>query len=140
VASERREADTTGDGHVHTTIMLARLIRKAKEREKDKSARDQRPAEYPEGTSQIWVVLPNDAWDLVDLGIVAVRVSPAFPGLDTHLRIGDDEIRPKRNGTKYLRGRKGDQPDVPATAQTLGMYHYPAEPTLAFVERIDGRD
>jgi hypothetical protein len=120
--------------------MLARLIRKAKEREKNNSACNQRPSEYLEATSQIWVVLPNDAWDLDDLGIVAVRVSPAFPGLNTYLRIGDDEIGPKRNGTKYLRGRKGDQPDVPATAQTLGMYHYLAELTLAFVERVDGRD
>ena len=85
--------------------MLARLIRKAKEPEKDKSARDQRPAEYPEAISQIWVVLPNDTWDLDDLGIVSVRVGPAFPGFDTRLRIGDDEICPQRNGPEYIDSR-----------------------------------
>ena len=117
--------------------MLARLIRKAKEPEKDKSARDQRPAEYPKANSQIWVVLPNDARDLVDLGIVTVHISPAFPRLDTCLRIGHDEIRPQRNGPKYLGRRKGHQPEVPATVKTLGMDHYLAELTLAPVERVN---
>jgi hypothetical protein len=139
VESGRRIADTTGDGRVHTTIMLARLIRKAKEREKDKSARDHRPAEYPEATSQIWVVLPNDAWDLDDLGIMAVHFGPAFPRSDT-LCIGDDEIRPQRNGPEYLGGRKGHQPEVPATVKTLGVNHYLPELTLALVERVNGRD
>ena len=138
--SERRVADTTGDRRVHTTIKLARLIRKAKEREKDKSARDQRPAEYLEAISQIWVILPNEACDLDDLGIVAVRVGPAFPRCDTRLRIGDDEIRPQRNGPEYLGGRNGHQAEVPATAETMGMRHYLLELTLALVERANGHD
>ena len=51
MVSERRQvADTRCDRRVQTTIMLARLIRKAKKREKDKRARDQLPAEHLEAT------------------------------------------------------------------------------------------
>ena len=120
--------------------MLASLICKAKEREKDKRARDQRPAEYLDPSSKLWVVLPNVAWDLDDLGIVSVHLSPASPRPDTCRRIGDDEIRPQRNGPKYLGRRKGHQPEVPATAKTLRMRHHLFELTLALVERANGRD
>jgi hypothetical protein len=47
--------------------MLARLIRKAKECKKDKRARDNQPAEHLDAASHMWVILPNDAWDLDDL-------------------------------------------------------------------------
>jgi hypothetical protein len=107
--------------------MLARLIPKAEECEKDKSTRDQRPAEYLEATSQIWVILPNEACDLHYIGIVAVRGGPALPRLDTCLRIGDDEIRPQWNGSEYLGGRNAHQPEVPATARTLRMRHHLVE-------------
>jgi hypothetical protein len=137
--NEPRAADTTGDRLVHTSIKLTRLIRKTEERKKDKRARHQQPSEYLEAISQMWVILPNDAWDLDDLGIVAVRVGPAFPRLDTRLRIGDDEIRPQRNGPEYLDARNGHQAEVQATTGTLGMRHL-LELTLALVERADGYD
>ena len=106
--SERRQvADTSYDRRVQTTIMLARLIRKAKERKKGKRACDNQPAEHLDAVSHKWVILPNDAWDLDDLGIVAVHVGPAFPRPDTRLRTGHDEIRSQRNCPKYLGGRKG---------------------------------
>ena len=87
--------------------MLARLIRKAKECKKGKRARDDRPAEHLDAVSHGWVILPDDAWDLDDLGIVAVHVGPAFPRSDTRLRGGHNEIRSQRNGPKYFGGRKG---------------------------------
>jgi hypothetical protein len=120
--------------------MLARLIREAKEREKDKSARDQRPAEHFEVVNHTRVIPPDEACDLDDLGIVAVCVGPAFPRCDTRLRIGDDDIQPQRNGPKYIGGGKGHQPEAPATAKTLGMRHHLLELTLVLVERPNGRD
>ena len=95
--SECRVADTTGDRRVQATIMLARLIRKAKEAEKDESARDKRPTVCLDAAG---VLPPNDAWDLDDMGKVAVREGPSFPRFDTCLRIDDDKIRPQRNGPK----------------------------------------
>ena len=119
------------------SIILECLTRKAKEREKYKRARDQRPAEYPEATSQIRVVLPYDGRDLDDFGIVSMRVSPAFPRLDTRLRIGDDEVCPQRNGPEYIDGRKGHQPEVPATIETWTRGHHLPKLTLAPVERVN---
>ena len=43
--SERRVADTAGERREDTAIAVARLIRKTKQREKDKRADDKRPAE-----------------------------------------------------------------------------------------------
>ena len=121
--SERRVADTTGERRVHPTIAQARLIREAKEREKDKSARDKRPTVYLRGVSYIWVILPNKACDLDDLRIVAVRVGPAFPRIHTALSIDHDEIRPQRDGPKNLDGANGHQADVPAATETRGSQH-----------------
>ena len=90
--------------------MMAYRIRKAKEREKDESRRDKRPTVCLE---EAGVLLPDDAWDLNDMGIVAVGVCPAFPRFDTCLRIDDDVIRPQRNGRErpeHLGGRKGHCP------------------------------
>jgi hypothetical protein len=117
--------------------MLACLICKAKECEKDKRTRHQRPAKYPKATSEIWVILPNNAWDLDDLRIVAMCVSPAFPRLDIRLRIGDDEIRSQWNGPKYLSSRKGHQPEVPTTVKAMGMDDYLPELILASVKRVN---
>ena len=139
MVSERRVADMTSDRRVQPTIMLERLVRKAKEREKDKSARDQRPAEHLEADFHTRVIPPDRACDLVDFGIVAVRVGPAFPRCDTALHIGDDDIRPQRNAPEYIGGRKGHQPEVTATAKTLRRHHL-LELTLVLVERANGRD
>jgi hypothetical protein len=139
VENEPRAADTTRDRLVHTPIKLARLIRKAKEREKDKSARDQRPAEHLEAISHTRVTPPDEACDLDDLGIVTVRGGPALPRCDTCLRTDDNDIRPQRNGPEHLGGRKGHQAEVPATAK-LGMRRHLLEQTLALVERANRRD
>ena len=139
VENEPRDADATEDRCVHTPIKLARLIRETEECEKDKGTRDQRPAEHLEATIQIIVIPPDEACDLGDRGIVAVRVGPAFPRSDTRLRTDDDDIRPQRNGPEYFGGRKGHQPEVPATAETLRRHHLPGL-TLALIERANGRD
>ena len=138
VESGRRVADTTGEGRVRTTIMLARLIRKAEEPEKDKRARDKRPAEHLEADSHLWVFLPNDAWDLVDRVIVAVRVGPAFPRCNAHLRRADDDIRPQKNGPENLGGGKSHQAEVSSTTETMGRRHYLPELTFALVKRVNG--
>jgi hypothetical protein len=116
-------ADTTGERCVHTTIALARLIRKAEEREKEKRASNKRPTEYLEAIFRIWVIPPNEACDLDNRGIVAVRVCPAYPRSDTLLHIGHDKIRPQRNGPEYLDGADGHQAEVPATTETRGSRH-----------------
>lgn len=138
--SKHRVADTTGERRVHTTIALARLVRKAEEPEKEKRAYDKRPAVYLEAVSYRWVVLPNKACDLDDRGIVAVRVGPAYPRPDTRLRSGHDEIRSQRNGPEYLDGADGHQADVSPTAETRGSLHQLAKLTLAIVERVSGCD
>jgi hypothetical protein len=114
--------------------MLARLIRKAEECEKGKRARDNQPVGYFEGVSHISVILPNEAWDLDDHGIVAVSLGPAYPRCDTFLRIIHDKIRPQRNGPEYPGGRKGRQAEVPATTETLGRRHYLPELTLVHIK------
>ena len=138
--NEPRVADTISDRRVQTSIKSARLIRKTEECKKDKSARDQRPAEHLEAVSSNGDTLPDKSCDLGDRGRVAVRVGPAFPRCDTFLRIGYEDIRPQRNCPKYLGGRKGHQPEVQATIGTLGMRHRLLELTLALVERADGYD
>jgi hypothetical protein len=140
VENEPRAADTTRDRLVHTPIKLARLIRKAKEREKYKSARDQQPAEHLEAVSHTRVIPPDEARDLDNLGIVAVRGGPTLPRCDTFLRSNDNDIRPQWNGSENSGGRNAHQPEVPATAETLGMRHHLLELTLALVERANGRD
>ena len=123
-SKHRATADTTRERRVHTTIALARLVRKAEEREKEKRAHDKRPAVYFEAVSHHWVVLPNEACDLGDRGIVAVRVRPAYPRLDTRLRGGHNKIRSQRNGPNYLDGADGHQAEVPPTAEaTRGSRH-----------------
>jgi hypothetical protein len=86
------------------------------------------------------VIPPDEACDLGDRGIVAVRVGPAFPRSDTRLRTDDNDIRPQRNCPENPSGRKGHQPEVQATTGTLGVRHHLLELTLALVERADGRD
>ena len=140
MVSERRVADTTGNRREQTAIILARLIGKAKEAEKDKSARNKRPTVCLEAAASPGVILPNGAWDLEDMGVVAVRIRPAFPRCDTYLRIVDDEIRPQRNGPNYLGGRKGHQPEIPATVKTLRMSHYLAELASPLVECANAHD
>ena len=105
--SGRRVADPTSEQRVHTTIVLARLIRKPEEREKDKSAHDKQPAEQLYADIHIRVVLPNGAWDLEHLGIVTVDVGPAFPRCDGLLGIVHYDVRPHWDGPKYLYERKG---------------------------------
>ena len=140
VENEPRVADTISDRRVHTSIKSARLIRKTEECEKDKSARDQRPAEHLEALMCNGDTPPDKSCDLGDRGRVAVRVGPAFPRCDTFLRTGYDDIRPQRNCPEYLGGRKGHQPEVQATTGTLGIRHCLLELTLALVERADGCD
>jgi hypothetical protein len=139
VESGRQVAHATGERREQTTIMLARLIRTAEEREKDERARDQRPAEHLEPDRHNWVILPNEACELVDRGIVAVRVGPAIRS-DTQLRSLHDVICPQRNGPEYLDGGNGYQAEVPAAAGTMGRRHYLLELTSALVERINGYD
>ena len=94
--------------------MFARLTSKAEQREKEKRACDQRPAKQLELRVHTGVILPNKACDLQDLGIVAVHDSPARPR-HTHLRVGDDEKHPQRNGPEDLDGRNCHQAEVLAT-------------------------
>ena len=140
MVSERRVADTSGDRRVQAAIMLASLIREAKEREKHESARDKRPTVCLETTRVQRVSLPNRVWDLVDMGVVAVRIGPASPSCDISLRTIDDEIRPQRDGPDYLGRRKGHQPEIPTTVETLRVSHYLVELTLAPVECANARD
>ena len=121
--SKRRVADTTGKRCVHTTIMSTSFLRKADEREKDKRTHDQRPAEYLEANSPFWIILPNKAWDLKNLGIVAVRVGPAYPRRDTDFRIVHDKKCPQWNGSEYLDDANGHQAEVLVKAETLGKRH-----------------
>jgi hypothetical protein len=140
VENEPRVANTIGDRLVHTSIKSPRLIRKTEECEKDKSTRDQRPAEHLEAVSYDRDIPPDETCNLVDHGIVAVRVGPAFPRSDTESHIGYEDIRPQRNCPKNLGGRKGHQPEVQATTGTLGMRHHLLELTLALVKCADGYD
>ena len=82
----------------------------------------------------MWVVPPNEACDLVDLGVVAVRIGPAHPGCDTVVRVVNDDKRPQRNGTDDFDGTNGHQADVPTAAETLRSRHQLAELTLALIE------
>jgi hypothetical protein len=59
--------------------MSARLIPKTEECKKDKRARDQQPAVHLETDSILSVILPNNAWNLENLGIVVVYGGPASP-------------------------------------------------------------
>jgi hypothetical protein len=119
--------------------MSTRLIRQAEEREKEERAQDKRPAEHLESENTIGVILPNGCWDLVHHGVVCVRVGPAFPRIDTQLRIFHDDKRSQRNGSKYFGGRNDHQTDVPATTET-GRRHYLPEPTFARVEQVNVHD
>jgi hypothetical protein len=120
--------------------MLARLIRKAKEREKNKRARDNQPTEHLEANSYWWVILPDETRDLADRGIVGVYVGPARPRRDTHLHIVYDDIRPQRNGPEYLDAGKGHQAEVPATTRTIRRRHKLVELTFTLEERVNGQD
>jgi hypothetical protein len=119
--------------------MLTRLVRKAKERKKDKCARDKQPAEHLKAVGQIWLILPNKGRELGDRGIVGVYLGPV-PRYDITLCSEHDEINPQRNGPEYLDGGKGHQAKVPATIGTIGRRHNLAELTSALVECEDGHD
>jgi hypothetical protein len=54
--------------------MLARLIRKTEEREKDERGHDQKPAARLEAEPDIGNVLPNGGWDLKDTRVVVAIV------------------------------------------------------------------
>ena len=100
--------------------MFTRLTTKAEKREKGIRACDQRPAEHLEAQSRLGDVLPNEACDLIDHGILAFRVGPALPRMDTRLCNEHDVKRRQRNGPKYLDGRNGHQAEVSALTETGG--------------------
>ena len=102
--------------------MYARLIREAEKREKEKSTRDERPTVYLDVGSYFRVILPNEACDLPDPGIMAVHVGPAYPRSDTQLCIVHNDIHPQRNSPEYLDAADGHQAEVPATTQTRGQH------------------
>lgn len=121
--------------------MSARLIPKAEECKKDKRARDQQPAVHLETDSTLSVILPNDAWNLKNLGIVVVYGGPASPRSNTPIASGtvhENECS-QRNGPKYLEEGQGHQAEVPATTEALRAHCLP-ELLLALVEQVDGRD
>lgn len=96
---------------------MARLVREAKEREKEKGASDDQPAEHLEPVVDIRIRLPFERRHLDDSGIVAVHALPADPRADALLRIEDDHIRPDRNGSENLDGRKDHQAEVAAPVE-----------------------
>jgi len=63
--------------------MFTRLTTKAEQREKDKRACDRRPTGHLETHSHLGDILPNEACDLIDHGILAMRVGPALPRFET---------------------------------------------------------
>jgi len=89
--------------------MLASLIRKAEEREKEECARDQRPARQLEAEREKGNLPPNGGWDLNDSRVVAVIVCcrPAFPRFRMHYRQAVEYVRCQRNGKKYIDTGKG---------------------------------
>ena len=89
--------------------MFARINRKAEQREKDKCTCDQRPAVYLDAHSRLGDILPNRTWDLLDHGIVAVRVGPTLPRYDTRRCIGHDKKCRQWDGGKYLNRGDGYQ-------------------------------
>jgi len=120
--------------------MLARLIREAKEAEKDECAGDDQPAEHLEPVVDARVLLPYESWHLDDSGIVAVHILPADPRADALLRIVDDHIRPDRNSSEDLNGRKGHQAEVAATVEVAVGRHELFELSFTFVERVNRHD
>jgi len=98
--------------------MFTRFPSKAKQREKEKRAKDNRPAKHLEEESRPVVILPSITWDLSDLGIVPVHISPALPRYDTRLRVIHNVKCPQRNGPQHLSGGNGHQAEVLATTVT----------------------
>jgi len=133
-------ADATGERCVYEAVMLARLVREAKEPEKDECAGDDQPAEHLEPIVAVHILLPYESWHLDDSGIVAVHVLPADPRADAHLRIVDDHIRPDRNGSQNLDGRKGHQAEVAATVEVAVGRNELFELSFTFVERVNRQD
>ena len=89
--------------------MLASLIRKAEECEKEERAHDQRPARELEAESELGNIRPNGCWDLSDSRVVAVMVCfrPVFPRCRMLLHKFVEYIRCQRNGKKYIDTGKG---------------------------------
>jgi len=117
--------------------MFARLTTKAKQREKEKRACDQRPAKQLEVEGHDRIIPPTQACELLDVGIVAMHASPALPRYDTHLRNDHDVIRAQWNGPEYLDDGNSHQAEVQATIGTgdeLQLF------LSALVERVNGHD
>ena len=96
--------------------MFARLTTKAKQREKEKRASDQRPAKQLEVEGRHMIIPPNKACDLLD--VVAMHASPALPRYETHLRNDHDVIRAQWNGPEYLDDGNSHQAEIQATIGT----------------------
>lgn len=117
--------------------MLARLVREAKEAEKDERASDDQPAEHLEPVVEARIPLPRESWYLNDSGIVAVHVLPADPRADALLRVVDDHVRPYRDGSENLDGREGHQAEVAPAVEVAVGRHELLELSLTFVERVN---
>ncbi len=102
--------------------MLLRLVRKAKEREKEERAQDKRPAVHLEEQTTVGVIPPNGCRDLVHRRVVFVRVGPASPRTDTQLYSFRDQDRSQRDGPEYFGGRNDHQTDVPVASE-MGRRH-----------------
>ena len=117
--------------------MLTRLVREAKEGEKDERARDDQPAEHFEPIVEVRILLPCESWHLNDSGIVAVNALPADPRADVLLRVEDDHVRPNRDGPENLDGGEGHQAEVAAAVQVAVGRNELLELSFTFVERVD---
>ena len=74
----RREASPSDERFICETVMLSRLVRKAKEREKGVRAQDIKPTTLdtePRNRS----CLPNGVWDLNDGRVIMVCDRPTYP-------------------------------------------------------------
>jgi hypothetical protein len=99
--------------------MLASLIRKAEEREKEERAPDQQPARRLEAERAMGNFLPDGGWDLNDMRVVAaiVRFRPAFPRSRMLVRYEGEDIRRQWNGAQYIDEGKGHQAEIPTTIE-----------------------
>lgn len=84
--------------------MLAGLIRKAEEQEKEERARDQQPASRLEVKLAMGNMLPNGGWDLNDTRVVVaiVCLRPAFPRSQMVSHYEREYICCQRNGKEYI--------------------------------------
>jgi len=88
--------------------MLARLIRKAEEREQDECGPDHKPARELEAEQDIGKMPPNGGWNLKDTRVVLAIMCfrPGFPRFRMQLRKAVEYIRCHRQGDEHLGGGK----------------------------------